>query len=610
MKHTIKFSWVVPSLLPLLLGNAVPGLAAEKGNLQEEIYKTMTPTPEEKIGPWGIVDAIKLSLENDNNVEVIMAKGMREVAGGEYQEKKGAFNPTLGFTLENNHSITPVPSWIEQDYMNLKIQEAALPGGSAPALVKAMNAQASRAELGNGTFTANDLKNLMDVKEMASGLRALNAASIEPELNKTSASLSVKQFFRPGIFAKIEAILDRTDPVNYYDSGARGTGATNIGITQVSIRVPLLRNSGPDAYQWTVDEKEKKLGYESKQEDYRHAVSKRVQTVANAYWDYKEAMEKQDILRVSEKLVKKWAESAKAVAPGGKTKANKDAINTLTARLASESLAVEEGKTAVYTAKNQLAEAMGISVDELTAKGYPADDFPTLSANVEDEALIKRLIGLSQSERSDLMAAKLTETQSNVLLTKAKNDLLPNLVVDATAGIMGGNVDGSTMKHSVKAFGDNVVAPNWKVGMAFDYPFGNDAAEGMVTQRNMAVMRDSMLLEEKSRTVKMGVKKSLNALKNAVPSVELSKQSIKNYWPSVEGSLEKFNQQKDNASLTTVMDLLALEEKLKDALTKHIAAKSALAKSLVDVRFTTGTLLPKSEGDNFVVKKEAILTLP
>ncbi|MBF0272354.1 MAG: TolC family protein [Magnetococcales bacterium] len=609
MKQTKPFFWILPSLLPVLLGGPTPAMAAERVSLQEEIFKTMTPTPEEQNGKWGIVDAIKMAMENDNNVEVITAKGMREVAAGEYQEKSGAFNPTFGFTMENSQNITPVPSWVQQQYNALKAQEAALPGGSAPALARALSAQAARAEQGNGTFTGSDMKNLYDVQQMSAGLRALYDASIEKNVHKSTAVASMKQFYRPGFFAKIETILDRTDPVNYYDVGAQGAGATNIGITQVSIRIPLLRNSGPDAYQWTVEEKEKKLGYESKKQDYRHAVANRVRNVAKAYWDYKEAMEKQDILRVSEKLVTKWAESAKGKAARA-TKGNKDEVNTLTARLASESLALEEGRSKVYAAKNALAEAVGISVEDLTAKGYPADDFPTVSTNVEDKALIKRLMVLSQSERSDLLAAKLTEEQSNVLLTKAKKDLLPNLVVDATGGVMGGNVDGSTLSNAMDGFTDNVVSPNWKVGVTFEYPFGNDAAQGMVTQRNMAVMRDSMLLEEKNRTVQMSVKKSLNDLKHSIPSVDLAKKSIKNYWPSVEGSLEKYNAQRQNAPLSTLMDLLSLEEKLKDALTKHIEAKSSLAKSLVDVRFATGTLLPKTEGDQFVIGKEAIATLP
>ncbi|MEO5346142.1 MAG: TolC family protein [Magnetococcus sp. YQC-9] len=608
MKQPIRFSWILSSLLPLLLAQSPTAMAA--GTLQEEIFKTMTPTPEEKIGPWPIMDAVKISLENESNADVIMAKGMREVAAGEYQEKKGAFNPTLNVTVDNSQSITPVPPWVKQQYDALKAQEAALPGGSAPALIRALNTQASNAERGIGTFGATDLKNLLDVKEMAGGLRSLYDANIEKNKHESTATASLKQYHRVGVITELKATAMRTDPVNYYDMASQGAGATNIGISELRVIVPLMRNSGPNAFQATVDEKDKKLGYEAKQQEYRHAVSNRVRSVAKAYWDYKAAMEKQDILRVSEKLVTKWAEDAKDRAVARGNRGNKDEVNTLTARLAAESLALEEGKSKVYETKNALAEAMGLSVDELTAKGYPAEEFPTISANFEDKSLIKRLMETAQSERADLKAAKLTEEQSNVQLTKAQKDLLPKLTADGTVGVMGGDVSGSTFNNVGKGFTENTVSPNWRVSMIFEYPFGNDAAEGMVKQRNMAVMRDQMLLEEKTRTVKMSVKKSLNDLKHAIPSVELAQKSIKNYWPSVEGSLQKYNAQRQQGPLSTLMDLLTLEEKLKDALTKNIDAKSTLAKSVVDVRFTTGTLLPPSDTDSFLVEKKAILTLP
>lgn len=605
MKQPIRFSWVLSSLLPLLLSQTPTALAA--GSLQEEIFKTMTPTPEEKIGPWPIMDAVKISLENENNADVIMAKGMREVAAGEYQEKSGAFNPTLNITVDNGQSITPVPPWVNDQYNALKLQENALPGASAPALIRALNAKAATDPT---NFTATDLKDLIELKEMAGGLRSLYDAGLEKNKHESTATASLKQYHRVGVITELKATAMRTDPVNYYDIASQGAGATNIGISELRVIVPLLRNSGSDAFQATVDEKDKKLGYEAKQQEYRHAVSNRIRTVAKAYWDYKAAMEKQDILRVSEKMVTNWAEAAKDRATARGNRGNKDEVNTLSARLAAESLALEEGKSKVYETKNTLAEAMGLSVEELSAKGYPAEEFPKISANFEDKSLIKRLMQTAQGERADLKAAKLVEDQSNVQLTKAKKDLMPKLTADGTVGMMGGDVSGSTLNNVGKGFTDNTVSPNWKVSMIFEYPFGNDAAEGMVKQRSMAVMRDAMLLEEKTRTVQMSVKKSLNDLKHAIPSVELAQKSIRNYWPSVEGSLEKYNAQRDRVTLTTLMDLLALEEKLKDALTKNIDAKSTLAKSVVDVRFTTGTLLPPGEIDNFVVEKKAILTLP
>ncbi|MBF0263283.1 MAG: TolC family protein, partial [Magnetococcales bacterium] len=604
MKQPIRFSWVLSSLLPLLLAQTPTALAA--GTLQEEIFKTMTPTPEEKIGPWPIMDAVKISLENESNADLIMAKGMREVAAGEYQEKSGAFNPLFTVTGSNTEAVDmPVPPWVRQQYADLKATEATLPGGSAAALIRALTFKANNDPL---NFTATDLKDLTDAKALYAGLTQAYDGTIEKRKNTTAIDSSVKKYFREGVVTELKASIQRTDPINYNELASNGPGAINVGIAELKVTVPLLRNSGSDAFQATVDEKDKKLGYEAKQQEYRHAVSNRVRTVAKAYWDYKAAMEKQDILRVSEKMVTKWAEAAKDRATARGNRGNKDEVNTLTARLASESLALEEGKSKVYETKNALAEAMGFSVDELTAKGYPSEEFPKISANFEDKSLIKRLMQTAQGERADLKAAKLTEDQSNVQLTKAKKDLLPKLTADGTVGMIGGDVSGSHLSNVAKGFTENTVGPNWRAGLTFEYPFGNDAAEGMVKQRSMAVMRDSMLLEEKTRTVQMSVKKSLNDLKHAIPSVELAQKSIRNYWPSVEGSLEKYNAQRDRLTLSTLMDLLSLEEKLKDALTKNIEAKSALAKSVVDVRFTTGTLLPPGDTDNFLVEKKAILT--
>ncbi|MBF8273385.1 MAG: hypothetical protein HW380_2490 [Magnetococcales bacterium] len=626
MKYYLSF----PILLSVLTLGIETAVSDEKGRLEEEIFKTITPSEEEKIGPWSLVDVVKLALENDNNVEVIMAKGMREVAAGEYQEKRGAFNLTASLGMDNSQEIMPTPGWVHRDLVDLKREEAALPGGSAPALVKALEKQATLAEQGTGTFKGTDMKSLSDVKSMASGLNQLNDASIEKNTHKTTGTFALKQKFRMGAFAKLETILDRTDPVNHNAVASNNAGATNIGITQFNVRIPLLRNSGTDAYLWTVEEKEKKLEYEAKQKSYRHEVANRVREIAKAYWDYKAAMEKADILRVSERLVSKWAENSKqkllnqgnvAVKKAGKGDGKKagtgsnDEVNTLSARLAGEARDLEEGLAAVYAAKTALAQLVGIGVEELTAKGYPADEFPTdLSVNLKDDALKKRLFELAQTQRADLRAALLVEEKAGVQLKKAKNDLLPDLVVDMTVGAMGGDVDGSGLDNSMNGFTDNLVYPLWKVGVTLEYPFGNDAAKGMLSQRNMAQMRDSMLVAETERTVRMGVKKSLNALQHQLPSVALSREEIKNYWPSVEGSLEKYDGNKGSASLSTLMDLLTLEEKLKQALIKNVTAKSDLAKGIVDLRFATGTILPNSEiekdDEKFSVSKNILVTVP
>ncbi|MEO5330383.1 MAG: hypothetical protein H7839_00025 [Magnetococcus sp. YQC-5] len=604
----MKLFFQIPSWLfvfSLGMGLAVAG---ERGKLEQEINQSITPSDEEKNGNWGIVDAIKLAMENDNSMEVIQAKGLKEVARGEYQEKSGAFNLTAGVNVETSQDIRPTPPWVSRDLQNLKAQEAALPGGSAPAMLNSLSKQAARAEQGAGTFAATDMKNYYDISQMSSGLSQLSDASIEKNTHKTTVTASLKQKFRPGFFAKLETILDRTDPQNYNLAASNGTNPLNIGIVQFNVRVPLLRNSGSDGYLWTVEEKEKKLEYKSKQQKFRHEVSNRVLAIAKAYWDYKASMEKLDILRAAEMMVNRWVKDTHN--RKDKSINNQDAMNTLSARLAIETQELEEGMAAVFSAKVALAQALGIGVEELTLKGYPADEFPSdLLVNVQDDALKKRLFSLAQTERSDLLAAKFTEAKSTVLLTKAKKDLKPDLVVDMTAGIMGGNVEGSSVGNAMKGFTDNVVSPNWKVLVLFEYPFGNDAAEGLVTQRTMANMRDNMLLEQQNREVRLSVQKSLNSLKHMLPGVALTKKSIKNYWPSVEGALEKYSAQ-GQTSLANLVNLLDLAGRLKAALLKHITAKSDLAKALVDVRFSTGTLLPKGEDDHFVITKEAIVTLP
>lgn len=605
MNDLTKLLCVTVSLFSLFTLTIKPAVA-EKGILEQEIYNAMPDSLTQRNHlSWGVVDAVKLALENDNSIDVITAKGMKEVAAGAYQEKKGAFNVTFGFSVDASQEVMPTPSWVDEAYHDLKDQEKSLPGGSAPALANAYRVQALRAEQGLGSFVAVDLKNLNDLNDMSSGLRQLGAATIEQNTRKTTVSASLKKKFRMGVFAKLETILDRTDPHNYNSEATQGSGALNVGIVQFNVRVPLLRNSGPDAYLWTVEEKEKALDYKSKQQIFRHQVSNRVLEVVKAYWDYKASMEKLDIHQVSESMVKKWASNAKK---GGR----ENEINTLNAHLAGESQDLEEAKSLVFEKKVNLAEVLGISVEALVSKGYPDEEFPSdLAVNMKDDVLKKRLFALAQRERSDLKAAKYVEEKSTTLLTKAKKDLLPSLVLDMTTGVMGGEAGGSTLGHAFNGFNENVVSPNWKVGVVFEYPFGNDAAIGSVRQNNMAYMRDSMLLAEKNRSVHLSVQKSLRMLEHKIPSVALSKQSIKSYWPSVEGSLEKYTHAKSGDTFSTLLDLLDLEERLRVALVKHIIAKSELAKALADVRFNTGTLLPViGDSSDFQVSKEALVTLP
>jgi outer membrane protein TolC len=97
---------------------------------------------------------------------------------------------------------------------------------------------------------------------------------------------------------------------------------------------------------------------------------------------------------------------------------------------------------------------------------------------------------------------------------------------------------------------------------------------------------------------------AVSNLESLSAELSASRESVTQYLKAVEDEREKLR-----LGLSTLFAVIDAEDRLASSQGRLIDVTSQLAQALVDIRFYSGTLVEKSEGQ-FRIDVEAVMTLP
>ncbi|MFH2047565.1 MAG: TolC family protein [Pseudomonadota bacterium] len=424
--------------------------------------------------------------------------------------------------------------------------------------------------------------------------RALYGRSKDVE-NLTTYTMSLSKKLRNGITIKPNLQMTRNDDLSF------GAQTTNKSSVNFALIFPLLKGSGKEAA--GAEEMSAKIRLQASERDLRHTVSASVLETGNAYWTLLAAFMNLKILKETESRAQQLLEDVEKLVEADERPSSD--LDQLRANLASKTGNRIQGEQNLYENYQQLGIAMGLQYSKIIELPTPADIFPELLSEKKLSIISQRekFFQISTENRADLIALKKLQESARILLSAARLNMRPQLDLSFSMGYQGLEESDSESGY-YDAFQENVRGLNGSAMISLVYPFGNNAPKGLYYQRKSSYQQARIRSTDLERNIHSDVAIAINALIQRTKELQESQKSVASYKKALEN--EKF---KLKIGLSTVIDVVGIEDKYRNALLTDVVSHRQYAGALLQLRFATGTLLHEYNGE-YTITMEQLAEIP
>jgi outer membrane protein len=412
------------------------------------------------------------------------------------------------------------------------------------------------------------------------------------EVDATGFQVGVQQLFRNGILFEPVAQVNRqagnlTDVIGADANGLLTTGVNTSNIA-LQVTIPLLKGRGQEVV--TARERAAKFTVDATVLDLNNTISQLLATTAGQYWTVVAAARDVEIARSSEERGVSYANDVQTLIEADRVARSE--INNVRANVAeriSNRIAAEER---LLQAEQSLALAMGLGVMEITRFPVATDPLPDWTAENAPgitPQLVQTFVDRALNNRADLLAADQRQRGAGVLIPAAKNQLRPQLDLSFSLGYQG-QLEG---KDYFRVFGApflNVGGPTAIANLKYSFAPKNNVAHGALEQAQASLQQAQIQKADVSRNVASTVLSAMVTLSDAVAKLQRARNAVDAYRLGLNGEQEKFR-----LGLSSVVDVLTIEDRLTTALSTENAARLDYAVAIINLRYATGTLIdPKA----------------
>ena len=460
--------------------------------------------------------------------------------------------------------------------------------------IKRQQIQNRIAEAGRQTARSQfDYQLSADASISRGGFNLFNAdprrAAIGNQINTNDFlfSTNLSRQFRTGTIASVGVNYQRvadSNPFTAFNEEVGAFVADNSTSTSLSITQPLLRGQGRDIV--TAGETLAELSWESQQENATFITSGQLLTTVNAYWQYRSASESYLVYQDNENRVRSVLEITEELVAADR-KPTGD-MTQIQADLKDKERQTILAAQNLYAARQNLGRSLGIATTESENIGEPVSTFPAITDQAEIPAL-EDLIRLARSQRADLKSLQKLLEQQTIQLDVAENNLQPQLNVTAFVNY-GGAATGNGFDRFFRSLG-NEEGRNYQTGLGLGYtfPLQNNLAQAAQLNAQLQFADQETFLRDQIRNIELNVSIAYNNYQNSVEAMRKSKQSLDYYVEVFTNEQYKFQN-----GLTTLLNLILLQERLTFSQLDYIQAQQRFAIAISNLRYETGTLFDGS----------------
>lgn len=413
---------------------------------------------------------------------------------------------------------------------------------------------------------------------------------------QTTALFTASKQTRLGTVVSLNASIQREDNIFVFPK------ITSTATISFLVDQPLLRNFwfGPN----TVHEQAAWLELWAVYMDGFQSTAQHILDTATQYW---EVVGDQRLVEISEQAVTRLEKLAVDIQRliDEEQLARVD-INQAYEQITEQKILTLQAKQQMYSAFELLKLNMGdvqiCPFDE--EHPFILDDFAPVDLNAQGlESLLPGLIEQAITYRYDIQASAIREREANILLQGAYNAELPQ--VDIFGGVEKTDFKiGGGSERTFSSIEMDHPQTNWTIGLNFSVPLYNDAAKGLLRQRQaqkyQAMLNTQFLTQSAVTALRAALANQislLRQLKKANERVELNRTLIDDEWKKLR------------AGYSTLFVLLSFEARLTDALGEFSNIYKRYMQNIVLLRFLTGSLF-ESDTCMDLIALEDVKTLP
>jgi outer membrane protein TolC len=395
--------------------------------------------------------------------------------------------------------------------------------------------------------------------------------------SRAGYDVGVSKQFAFGLIVEPRVSLSRVDAVT------RSRAPVVRKETALSLRYPLLRGREKSRAAAQVDAARHSV--EASRLSMRNAMATSLQKAAYAYWEYRAAYRRVQVIRRSEERARRLRTDTKKLVEAGEQP--QSTLSSLNANVADMVAKRTDTEQQLREARRQLGLAMGLRSEQIGSLPNPSASFPTVDDTL-DLPVQERLLAAVSEQRTDLESARLRTEAARELLNAERSAARPRLDLQADVGYaaLSDGAGLTAFQHAPSVGQSDVGGPTASLSVSYTLPFGNNEARGRLAQQKATYQQRQIEANQLRRNARSGVVIALNMAKSSRTSVEMARQAVTFYRTAVEDERKKLRH-----GMSTLLDVTTMQNRLTSALTSLIASKTRYAKALVRLRYETGTLL-------------------
>lgn len=361
-----------------------------------------------------------------------------------------------------------------------------------------------------------------------------------------------------------------------------GLPPTSSGTVSFALSVPLARNAGAVA---GAARSAAQSELDAARADLEHATAAGLLDVALAYWDYAARQRRLEVAIASHERSSALVDELRRMIAADEVPAAE--INTALANQAQRAAARAAAQSDLADARRRLVRAMGLGLGaaKMAALPAPADDFPVPPADVRIDA--QAWLDAALARRPDLRGAALRLAGAHARLEGAREARKPQVELGlelASNGLREDTRLGGTAFHERRGTSAGAT-------LSFAWPVQNSGANAGLLAASSR--RDTLQLAQREQqdAAATGIVTAAEHAARAVEQLHAGREAVRRF----RGALEA-EQAKRRGGLSTVLDVIVLEERLNGALLAEADLSQQYASAIVQLRFELAQLL-RREGD-------------
>jgi len=362
-------------------------------------------------------------------------------------------------------------------------------------------------------------------------------------------------------------------------SGTLNSNFVYTGTTALSLTQPLLKNFGFGANAAAIRIARK--SHDISVQNFIFQVINSVSAVNNAYYELIFAIEdykaKREDLGLAQQLLD---ENRRKLQIG--TMSPLDVVQAESG-VASRQEAIILAERAIKDNENALKILISQNVGEFQGESFAPVDYPIVEMVETDVA---RSIRTAFEQRPDYIVAKLTVERQNIQVKFTRNQLWPEIDLNASYGWAG---RGGTFDDWVGNTVGTRENPVWAGGVTVTFPLGNRQARANYQTARLQVEQFLLQLKQLEQQI-------IIAVDNAVGHVQTNLKSVEAARAATRLADESYKAEKTKllAGTSTTFLVLQAESQLADARSAQIRDEANYSESLVALAQQEGTTLQKN----------------